>query len=132
MEAKLRDFNEKLEVIQDFLDDHQQQYMLVGSGALLICGIPLSRFCGDVDLEVIETEENVKMFKMLQDATTPFYNHEYKGKKRDGKELPFMFTYKDIKVNVWLVKAFNHTQWVWKNNMNIANCLFSPEEKDEL
>lgn len=120
MEAKLRDFNEKLKVIQDFLDDHQQKYMLVGSGALLICGIPLPRFCGDVDLEVIETEENVKMFKMLQDATTPFYNHEYKGKKRDGKELPFMFTYKDIKVNVWLVKAFNHTQWVWKNNMKIA------------
>ena len=66
MEAKLRDFNEKLEVIQDFLDDHQEQYMLVGSGALLSCGIPLPRFCGDVDLEVIETEENVKMFKMLQ------------------------------------------------------------------
>lgn len=120
MEAKLRDFNEKLGVIQDFLDDHQQKYMLVGSGALLSCGIPLPRFCGDVDLEVIETEENVKMFKMLQDATTPLYNHEYKGKKRDGKELPFMFTYKDIKVNVWLVKAFNHTQWVWKNNMKIA------------
>lgn len=27
MEAKLRDFNEKLEVIQDFLDDHQQKKM---------------------------------------------------------------------------------------------------------
>lgn len=132
MEAKLRDFNEKLEVIQDFLDDHQQKYMLVGSGALLNCGIPLPRFCGDVDLEVIETEENVKMFKMLQDATTPFYNHEYKGKKRDGKELPFMFTYKDIKVNVWLVKAFNHTQWVWKNNMKIATVYSVLKKKMEL
>lgn len=132
MEAKLRDFNEKLEVIQDFLDDHQRQYMLVGSGALLSCGIPLPRFCGDVDLEVIETEENAKMFKMLQDATTPFYNHEYKGKKRDGKELPFMFTYKDIKVNVWLVKAFNHTQWVWKNNMKIATVYSVLKKKMEL
>lgn len=132
MEAKLRDFNEKLGVIQDFLDDHQQQYMLVGSGALLSCGIPLPRFCGDVDLEVIETEENAKMFKMLQDATTPFYNHEYKGKKRDGKELPFMFTYKDIKVNVWLVKAFNHTQWVWKNNMKIATVYSVLKKKMEL
>lgn len=120
MEAKLRDFNEKLRVVQDFLDDHHQNYMLVGSGALLSCGIPLPRFCGDVDLEVIETEENVKMFKMLQDATIPFCNHEYKGKKMDGKELPFVFMYKNIKVNVWLVKKFNHTQWVWKNNMKIA------------
>jgi hypothetical protein len=120
MEVKLRDFNEKLRVVQDFLDDHHQNYMLVGSGALLSCGIPLPRFCGDVDLEVIETEENVKMFKMLQDATIPFCNHEYKGKKMDGKELPFVFMYKNIKVNVWLVKAFNHTQWVWKNNMKIA------------
>lgn len=121
MEAKLRDFNEKLEVIQDFLDDHQQKYMLVGSGALLSCGIPLPRFCGDVDLEVIETEENVKMFKMLQDATMPFfYNHEYKGKKMDGKNMPFMFIYKGIKVNIWLVKIFSHTQWVWKDNMRIA------------
>ena len=132
MEAKLRDFNEKLGVIQDFLDDHQQKYMLVGSGALLSCGIPLPRFCGDVDLEVIETEENVKMFKMLQDATTPFYNHEYKGKKRNGKELPFMFTYKDIKVNVWLVKAFNHTQWVWKNNMKIATVYSVLKKKMEM
>lgn len=69
---------------------------------------------------------------MLQDATTPFYNHEYKGKKRDGKELPFMFTYKDIKVNVWLVKAFNHTQWVWKNNMKIATVYSVLKKKMEL
>lgn len=60
MKAKLEDFNKKLKVVQDFLDEHHQQYMLVGSGALLNCGIPLPRFCGDVDLEVIETEENAK------------------------------------------------------------------------
>lgn len=119
MEEKLRDFNRKLEVIQDFLDEQKQEYMLVGSGALLCCGIPLSRFCGDVDLEVIETEENAKLFKMLQGATLPL-NDEYKGEKMNGHNLPFMFVYKGIEVNVWLVEAFNHTQWVWKNNMKIA------------
>lgn len=120
METKLRDFNEKLRVIQEFLDDHHQLYMLVGSGALLNCGIPLPRFCGDVDLEVIEDEENRKLFKTLQDATTQGENEEYKSLKRDGRGMPFVFTYKGIKVNIWLVKAFNHTQWVWKNNIRIA------------
>ena len=119
MEAKIKDFNEKLRVVQDFLDNHQQHYMLVGSGALLSCGVPLPRCCNDVDLEVIETEGNAKLFQTLQDATTTL-NNEYKGKKMNGKELPFIFTYKNVKVNVWLVEAFSHEEWVWKNNVKIA------------
>ena len=119
METKLKDFNEKLGVIQNFLDDHQQQYMLVGSGALLNCGIPLPRFCGDVDLEVIEDNGNEKLFKMLQDAATQ-NDEEYKSLKRDGRRMPFMFTYKGIRVNIWLDKTFTHEQWVWKNNIKIA------------
>ena len=119
METKLKDFNEKLGVIQNFLDDPQQQYMLVGSGALLNCGIPLPRFCGDVDLEVIEDNGNEKLFKMLQDAATQ-NDEEYKSLKRDGRRMPFMFTYKGIRVNIWLDKTFTHEQWVWKNNIKIA------------
>lgn len=119
MNTKLEDFNKKLKVVQDFLDEHHQQYMLVGSGALLNCGIPLQRFCNDVDLEVIEDDDNVKLFKMLQDATTQ-REDEYNSLKRDGKGMPFVFTYKGIKVNIWLVKTFSHEQWVWKNNMKIA------------
>jgi hypothetical protein len=119
MEAKIKDFNEKLRVVQEFLDNHQQKYMLVGSGALLSCGVPLPRCYNDVDLEVIETEENAKLFQTLQDATTTL-NNEYSGKKMNGKELPFTFTYKNVKVNIWLVEAFSHEQWVWKNNVKIA------------
>lgn len=118
MKAKLEDFNKKLKVVQDFLDEHHQQYMLVGSGALLSCGIPLPRFCGDVDLEVIEDGDNGKLFKMLQDATTQGEDDDYL--KRDGKGMPFMFTYKGVRVNIWLVKTFNHEQYVWKNNIKIA------------
>lgn len=131
METKLRDFNEKLRVIQDFLDKHKQQYMLVGSGALLICGIPLPRFCGDVDLEVKETEENFKLFQTLQDATTQV-DEEYKSLKRDGKGMPFMFTYKGVKVNIWLVNKFNHEQWVWKNNIKVATVYSVMKKKMEL
>lgn len=120
MKAKLEDFNKKLKVVKDFLDEHHQQYMLVGSGALLYCGIPLSRFCSDVDLEVIEDNDNGKLFKMLQDATTQGEDDEYKSLKRDGKGMPFMFTYKSVRVNIWLVKTFNHEQWVWKNNIKVA------------
>lgn len=119
MKAKLEDFNKKLKVVQDFLNEHHQRYMLIGSGALLNCGIPLQRFCNDVDLEVIEDNDNGKLFKMLQDATTKV-DDEYKSLKRDGKGMPFMFTYKGVKVNIWLVKNFNHEQWVWKNNMKVA------------
>lgn len=119
MKAKLEDFNKKLKVVQDFLDEHHQRYMLIGSGALLNCGIPLQRFCNDVDLEVIEDNDNGKLFKMLQDATTQV-DDEYKSLKRDGKGMPFMFTYKGVKVNIWLVKDFNHEHWVWKNNMKVA------------
>lgn len=120
MKAKLEDFNKKLKVVQDFLDEHHQRYMLVGSGALLNCGIPLQRFCNDVDLEVIEDNDNGKLFKMLQDATTQSEVEEYKSLKRDGTGMPFMFTYKGVKVNIWLVKKFNHEQWVWKNNIKVA------------
>ena len=119
MKAKLEDFNKKLKVVQDFLDEHHQRYMLIGSGALLNCGIPLQRFCNDVDLEVIEDNDNGKLFKMLQDATTQV-DDEYKSLKRDGKGMPFMFIYKGVKVNIWLVKNFNHEQWVWKNNIKVA------------
>ena len=119
MKAKLEDFNKKLKVVQDFLDEHHQRYMLVGSGALLNCGIPLQRFCNDVDLEVIEDNDNGKLFKMLQDATTQV-DDEYKSLKKDGKGMPFMFTYKGVKVNIWLVKKFNHEHWVWKNNIKVA------------
>lgn len=131
MEAKLKDFNEKLAVVRNFLDEQRVIYMLVGSGALLTCGIPLERYCGDIDLEVIETDENAKLFKTLQDATTQDDN-EYKSLKRDGRGMPFMFTYKGIKVNIWLVKKFNHTQWVWKNNIKVATVYSVLKKKMEL
>ena len=131
MKAKLEDFNKKLKVVQDFLDEHHQRYMLVGSGALLNCGIPLPRFCGDVDLEVIEDNDNGKLFKMLQDATTQDDN-EYKSLKRDGRGMPFIFTYKGVKVNIWLVKKFNHEQWVWKNNIKVATVYSVLKKKMEL
>lgn len=131
MKAKLEDFNKKLKVVQDFLDEHHQRYMLVGSGALLNCGIPLPRFCGDVDLEVIEDNDNGKLFKMLQDATTQV-DDEYKSLKRDGKGMPFIFTYKGVRVNIWLVKKFNHEQWVWKNNMKVATVYSVLKKKMEL
>ena len=131
MKAKLEDFNKKLKVVQDFLDEHHQRNMLVGSGALLNCGIPLPRFCGDVDLEVIEDNDNGKLFKMLQDATTQDDN-EYKSLKRDGRGMPFIFTYKGVKVNIWLVKKFNHEQWVWKNNIKVATVYSVLKKKMEL
>ena len=131
MKAKLEYFNKKLKVVQDFLDEHHQRYMLVGSGALLNCGIPLPRFCGDVDLEVIEDNDNGKLFKMLQDATTQDDN-EYKSLKRDGRDMPFIFTYKGVKVNIWLVKKFNHEQWVWKNNIKVATVYSVLKKKMEL
>lgn len=132
MEAKLRDFNEKLAVIRNFLDEQRMNYMLVGSGALLTCGIPMERYCGDIDLEVIEADENVKLFKMLQDATTKGEEDEYKSLKKDGRGMPFIFTYKGIKVNIWLVKTFSHKQWVWKNNIKVATVYSVLKKKMEL
>lgn len=119
IKSELEDFNKKLKVVQEFLDQRNQRYMLIGSGALLSCGIPLQRFCHDIDFEVIEDDDNANIYKMLQDATQG-ENEEYKYLKMDGKRMPFMFTYKGVKVNIWLVKKFNHEQYVWKNNMKVA------------
>ena len=52
MEEKLVNFKRKLGAVADFLESRDLKFMVVGSGALLTCGIPIRREVGDIDLEV--------------------------------------------------------------------------------
>ena len=116
MEEKLRKFNRDLEVISDFLENQHLTFMVVGSGALLTCGIPIKREVGDIDIEVCCDEKEARVFKILQDASFPQYS-QYQILKKDK---PYIFTYKGIKVNVWVVEEFTHKQWVEKNHIRFA------------
>lgn len=116
MEEKLAKFDRQIEKVKKFLDERNLPFMVVGSGALLKCGIPLRREVSDIDLEVCCTEEQEKVFKDLQDATNP-YNTDYR--VLDSSK-PYIFMYRNIKVNVWVVKEFTHDQWVMNNGIRYA------------
>lgn len=116
MEEKLVNFKRKLGAVADFLESRGLKFMVVGSGALLTCGIPIRREVGDIDLEVCCNGKEADVFKVLQDATFP-QNSQYQSLKSDK---PYIFTYRGVKVNVWAVEEFSHKQCVEKDGILYA------------
>lgn len=107
MEQKLKKFNEDLKKFKKFLDEKKIDFMVVGSGALLSCGIPLNRCCNDIDIEVICNEDDEKFFKLLQASSNIKVENDY-----TGKTFPYIFTYQGIKINVWVVNYFSHNHYL--------------------
>lgn len=107
-------FEDDMAKVARFFDNQNIPFIVVGSGALLMCGIPLGRNAGDIDVEVLRNEKSGKFFTTLQEVTCD-KNPDYVG---DNK--PFTFFYKGIKVNVWLVDNYTHRHIIKRNNIRYA------------
>lgn len=116
MEEREKFFN-KITKVHRFVLDKVEAYMVVGSGALYACGIPLARAPHDIDLEVICSDAQWKVFEALAESEG---NDFHKNKEKDCalknffENKPCVFNIKvkgsdeKILVNVWRVKKFNH------------------------
>ena len=117
MEEREKFFN-KITKVHRFVLDKVEAYMVVGSGALYACGIPLARAPHDIDLEVICSDAQWKVFEALAESDG---NDFHKNKEEDFAlknffvDKPCIFNIKvkgsdeKILVNVWRVKKFNNS-----------------------
>lgn len=79
MEEREKFFN-KITKVHRFVLDKVEAYMVVGSGALYACGIPLARAPHDIDLEVICSDAQWKVFEALAESEG---NDFHKNKEKD-------------------------------------------------
>lgn len=108
----IEEFNLKAQIVRKFMESQNMDFLIVGSGALLMCGIPLSREPHDVDIEVICTKEQEQKLKVLHEA-----NDSVKG---SSPNCPYIFKIKDIPVNVWVVDEFTHKHTIKCDNIKYA------------
>lgn len=106
-QSHIEDAFEKINKVARFLKRNNfNEFAVVGSSALLVCGFPLNRNVGDIDIEVICSHEREQVFKVLSDAyENNFYEAGYTHK-------PYIFEIAGVKVNVWCVKEFTHSMLV--------------------
>lgn len=122
----------KIEYIDQFLRQNGfNDYLVVGSSALLACGYPLNRPVHDIDVEVLCTTEEEKIFKALADAwgNTYYQIKEDYPEKTGFDRKPYIFKIKDIIVNVWCVKEFTHSTIVSIGNTKFATLMSILEKK---
>lgn len=117
MKEREKFFN-KINKVHKFMLDKVDSYMVVGSGALYACGIPIGRVPHDIDLEVMCSNLQWKVFEALAESEG---NDFHKNKEKDcalknfSENKPCIFSIKvkesdeKILVNVWRVKKFNHS-----------------------
>lgn len=117
MEEREKFFN-KIDKVHKFVLDKVDSYMVVGSGALYACGIPIGRVPHDIDLEVICSDAQWKVFEDLAESEgNDFHKSEEKdcALKNFFENKPCIFSIKvkgsdeKILVNAWRVKKFNHS-----------------------
>lgn len=123
MNTNIKEFAKRVQGVKNFLDSQKLDFMVVGSGALLIHGLDLNRSSHDVDIEVRCEDESV--LKALSDA---FGNTFYQIKENYpeiGEHKPYIFTIKnhphqDIIVNAWAVREFSHPYFVTYEEVKYA------------
>jgi hypothetical protein len=86
-----------------FLNERKITYRIVGSIALEVCGLPIGREPGDIDVEVIADDKVEDIFRALEQlnkiADGNHANNDYpKG------EYPYIFKFNKTKVNVFCCK----------------------------
>lgn len=124
MEIEL--FKSNVNVLKRFLDSQKLDFMVVGSGALLICGFPLGREPHDIDVEVQCTEEQEKVLKTAADLCgNNFYETKEEYPEITGFDhKPYIFQLPlsngKIIVNAWAVRKFTHKQFVTSDDVKYA------------
>lgn len=122
----------RINQVDSFLKKNNfNDYIVVGSCALLACGYPLNRFVHDIDIEVKCDKEQEKLFKIFSDA----YNNNFYQRKEDYPEKvgfehkPYIFKVDDISVNVWCVEKFTHSIVVNIGDIKFATLMGVMEKK---
>ena len=114
-QSHIEDAFEKINKVARFLKRNDfNEFAVVGSSALLVCGFPLNRNVGDIDVEVICSHKREQVFKALADA----YGNNFYEVREEYPEVagsthkPYIFEIAGVKVNVWCVKEFTHSMLV--------------------
>lgn len=126
------EFYRRLDVVLSYLQQQnvqRRQVMVVGSGALMTCGIPLAEAPHDVDLEVCCDRIDEKVFKALADLCGNTFYRIAEDYPKEWKHKPYIFIIPDpaegkdvITVNVWVVDKFsrNEDETVWSRGVKFA------------
>lgn len=113
---------EALVRLKAFLDSRNMPFIVVGSLALKVHGMPLKREPEDIDIEVMCTPEKEVIFRALADAAgNDFYKMKEMYPQDEGIEhKPYIFPFEGVVVNVWVVREFTHSTFVYKDYIRYA------------
>lgn len=100
-QSHIEDAFEKINKVARFLKRNDfNEFAVVGSSALLVCGFPLNRNVGDIDIEVICSHKREQVFKALSDA---YGNNFYEAREEypevaGSTHKPYIFEIAGVKV----------------------------------
>lgn len=96
-----------------YLREKRIPYIVVGSIALRALGIPLNREVHDIDIEVIASERQERIFKEFADASGNHLHEQKETALRGFEHKPYMFLCNGTQVNVWVSRErFSHPRTV--------------------
>lgn len=96
-----------------YLREKRIPYIVVGSIALRALGVPLNREVHDIDIEVIASERQERIFKEFADASGNHLHEQKETALRGFEHKPYMFLCNGTQVNVWVSRErFSHPRTV--------------------
>jgi hypothetical protein len=109
---------------KEFSRKNNFDFLVVGSMALKVCGLPIKEVPHDLDIEVSYKDEEdkvrlTKLFSALSDAYGNYYYKTEEYRIEGVSSKPFIFEFNGTLVNVWLVNSFTH-QYVWLDYVKYA------------
>lgn len=128
----VEDALKKIEKVASFLcSNNFNDFIVVGSSALLVCGFPLKRNVGDIDIEVLCSEEQEQVFKALADAYgNNFYKVQEDYPEKTGFDhKPYIFEIAGVEVNVWCVRKFTHSMLVEVRGIRFSTLMSTLSKK---
>lgn len=120
-------FYSKLNYVLAYLEKQnisKSNIMVLGSGALMTCGLPMDNAPHDIDLDIICSEEDERILKAITDiGGNSLYNN--KETYVNSVHKPYIFKipfqgFNDIIVNVWAVKEFSHAEFICREGIKYA------------
>lgn len=93
-------------------------YIVVGSVALKVLGVPINRELHDIDIEVVCDEKQELVFKKIAEAQGTNL-HKVKETNLPGFEhKPYVFNIFNVQINVWISREkFSHPNILQKCNI---------------
>jgi len=106
---------------KSFLDQRNLDFMVVGSLALLICGLEVE--VHDIDMEIVcKNSKDEEVFKILSDSQkNDFYKLKNEYDSFDRK--PYIFRFGKSIINVWVYEEFTHKTFVYKDYIKYAGVM---------